>query len=100
MAAFALQPHVADFLDVVMHDESWTTGSSRWRSGGSPARGERCKRGDRTNDRGAAARPARPGGQFLADPDPMHTPVNAGYILIAIGTTGQLTAVRQRAGAT
>jgi uncharacterized protein with PhoU and TrkA domain len=35
-------------------------------------------------------------GTFLANP-PMHTPVGAGYILIAIGTQQQLSALQDAA---
>ena len=40
-----------------------------------------------------------PDGPFLANPDP-NTPIEAHSVLIVLGTTGQLTAVRRRAGAT
>ena len=72
MAAFALQPHVADFLDVVMHDEELDYRLEQMEIGPeSPARGQTLRQTalhERTGVLLLALR--RPGGQFLADPDP------------------------------
>jgi voltage-gated potassium channel len=101
MAAFALQPHVAEFLDVVMHDESLDYRLEQVEIGaGSPLLGRTLHEAAIRRTTGALLLALRcPGGPFLANPDP-NTPIEAHSVLIVLGTTGQLTAVRQRAGAT
>jgi voltage-gated potassium channel len=101
MAAFALQPHVADFLDVVMHDESLDyrleqidIGSGSAFVGQSVADAAVC---GRTGALLLAMR--RPAGPFLANPAP-DTPIDSGSVLIVLGTAEQLAAVRSHAGAT
>ncbi|WP_370512152.1 TrkA family potassium uptake protein [Skermania sp. ID1734] len=97
MAAFALQPNVAEFLDIVMHDaslefrfeevdirpDSWLVGKSL---------ADAALR-DTTGALLVAIRPA--GSQFHANP-PDSTVLAAGTILLAVGTPEQLTAVRAR----
>jgi voltage-gated potassium channel len=94
MAAFALQPHVAEFVDVVMHD-----GSLEFRleevsvPQGSPLDG-RTLRDARIRDRtGALVLAMRnEGGDFVTNPSP-DVEITAGHILIAIGTGSQLDAL-------
>ena len=94
MAALAIQPAVADFLDVVMHD-----GSLEFRLGealvtaGSPLVG-RTLRDTQVRERtGALVLAVRqPGGQFLTNPSPAVV-LEAGHLLIAIGTEPQLKAL-------
>lgn len=94
MAALAIQPAVADFLDVVMHD-----GSLEFRLGealvtaGSPLVG-RTLRDTQVRERtGALVLAVRqPGGQFLTNPSP-EVVLEAGHLLIAIGTEPQLKAL-------
>jgi len=94
MAAFALQPHVAEFVDVVMHD-----GSLEFRleevsvPQGSPLDG-RTLRDARIRDRtGALVLAMRnEAGEFMTNPSP-DVEITAGHILIAIGTGSQLEAL-------
>jgi voltage-gated potassium channel len=96
MAAFALQPHVAEFVDVVMHD-----GSLEFRleevpvPQGSPLDG-RTLREARIRDRtGALVLAMRDeAGEFMTNPGP-DVKIQAGHILIAIGTGSQLEALSQ-----
>ena len=101
MAAFALQPHVAEFLDVVMHDESLDYRLEQVEIGaGSPLLGGTLHDAAIRRTTGALLLALRcPDGPFLANPDP-NTPIEAHSVLIVLGTTGQLTAVRRRAAAT
>jgi voltage-gated potassium channel len=96
MAAFASQPHVADFLDVVMHDEQLDYRLEQMEIGpDSPARGQTLRETalhERTGVLLLALR--RPGGQFLADPDPS-TSIEPGSVLITLGTPEQLTEARR-----
>ena len=100
MAAFALQPHVAEFVDVVMHD-----GSLEFRleevsvPHGSPLDG-RTLRDARIRDRtGALVLAMRnEAGEFMTNPSP-DVKITAGHILIAIGTGSQLEALSRSMGA-
>jgi voltage-gated potassium channel len=94
MAAFALQPHVAEFLDVVMHD-----GSLEFRleevplPGGSPLAGQSLRDTHIRDSTGALVLALREtGGEFTTNPPP-ETVLAAGQILIAIGTEAQLKAL-------
>jgi len=101
IAAAAAQPNVVEFLDVVMHD-----GSLEFRLEEVPVRG-----GSRLADRslsqaqvgettGALVLAVRDrAGAFLTNP-PERTPLQAGAVLIAIGTAPQLAALRAAAGDT
>jgi len=94
MAAFVLQPHVTEFLDVVMHgtDVEYRLEEVELPEG-SPIAGETLRAAhvrDRTGALVLAMRDAR--GGFTTNPPP-ETVMDAGYILIAIGTTAQLTAL-------
>jgi voltage-gated potassium channel len=98
MAAFVLQPHVAEFLDVVMHD-----GSLEFRleevplPTGSPLAGHSLRDAHIRDSTGAlilALRDSR--GAFTTNPPP-ETVLEAGQILIAIGTEGQLKALADAA---
>ena len=98
IAAAALQPNVVEFLDVVMHD-----GSLEFRleeipvRAGSRLAGRTLQEANVGETTGALVLALRGrDGSFLANP-PMHTPVGAGYILIAIGTEQQLSALQDAA---
>jgi voltage-gated potassium channel len=98
IAAAALQPNVVEFLDVVMHD-----GSLEFRleeipvRAGSRLAGRTLQQANVGETTGALVLALRGrDGSFLANP-PMHTPVGAGYILIAIGTEQQLSALQNAA---
>jgi voltage-gated potassium channel len=98
MAAFVLQPHVAEFLDVVMHD-----GSLEFRleevplPTGSPLAGHSLRAAHIRDSTGALILALRDsGGAFTTNPPP-ETVLEAGQILIAIGTEGQLKALADAA---
>jgi voltage-gated potassium channel len=94
MAAFVLQPHVAEFLDVVMHD-----GSLEFRleevalPDGSPLAGKSLREAHIRDSTGALILALREtGGEFTMNPPP-ETVLCAGQILISIGTEAQLKAL-------
>jgi len=100
MAAFALQPHVAEFLDVVMHD-----GSLEFRleevavPPGSPLAGATLRDAHVRDRTGALVLALREeNGSFTTNPSP-ETIICPGNILIAIGTSTQLAALVQAVGA-
>ena len=99
MAALALQPHVAEFLDVVMHD-----GRLEFRleevvvPPGSPLAGRTLRQAqirDRTGALILALRDAA--GSFTTNPGP-ETVISPDHTLIAIGTSAQLASLVQVAG--
>ncbi len=94
MAAFVTQPHVVDFIDVVMHD-----GSLEFRleelavPARSPLSGQSlrsAKLHDRTGALVLAIR--RPDGSFITNPSP-EEPIETGDVLIGVGTEDQLTSL-------
>jgi voltage-gated potassium channel len=94
MAAFVLHPHVAEFLDVVMHD-----GSLEFRleevplPARSPLAGRSLREAKIRDQTGALILALRDGdGGFTTNPPP-ETVLEAGQILIAIGTEAQLKAL-------
>jgi voltage-gated potassium channel len=94
MAAFVLQPHVAEFLDVVMHD-----GSLEFRleevalPQNSPLAGKSLREAHIRDSTGALILALREsGGEFTMNPPP-ETVLCAGQILISIGTEAQLKAL-------
>jgi voltage-gated potassium channel len=98
MAALAIQPAVADFLDVVMHD-----GSLEFRLGEVPlpARSSlvgRTLRNTQIRERtGALVLAVRDSdGTFLTNPSP-EVVLCADQLLIAIGTEQQLKALAEQA---
>lgn len=99
MAAFALQPHVAEFLDVVMHDVDLEFRLSEVRvEPGSSLAGQTLRSAQIRDRTGAMVLALRePGGQFHTNPSP-DTTVLPGHVLIAIGTPEQLGALAGDAG--
>jgi len=94
LAAFALQPAVADFLDVVVHD-----GSLEYRLEevtipvGSPFDGVGIADSHIRSGTGALVLAVREAdGTFLSNPEPS-TPLKAGSTVIVIGTQDQLIAL-------
>lgn len=94
MAAFVLRPHVAEFLDVVMHERTLefrleevpvTSASS---VAGCSLRDTHIR--DKTGALVLALRDEA--GVFQTNPDP-DTEVRAGHVIIAIGTQGELDAL-------
>ena len=98
IAAFALQPHVTDFLDVAMHDEDvefrleQVVVHEGAPLAGSTVREARLHEGD-----GALLLAMRQGGAFRTNPTP-DTIVRPGDVVIVIGTAEQIDAVRRAAG--
>jgi voltage-gated potassium channel len=100
MAAFVLQPHVTEFLDVVMHDqdiefrlEEVTVASS------SPIVGESLREAKIRDRTGALVLALREeNGEFSTNPSP-DACLGGGQVLIAIGTPDELVALARLAGA-
>src|SRR4030095_3138525 len=99
MAAFALQPHVAEFMDVVMHD-----GSLEFRleeiplPSASPLAGRTLREAHIRDRTGALILALRDvDGSFTTNPVP-ETVMQPGHVLIAIGTSSQLEALAAAAG--
>ena len=95
MAAFALQPHVAEFLDVVMHDETLDYRIEEIKiTPASPLVG-RCLADTALRSKNEALVLAIriAGGQFVANPSP-DTRLDPDTILIVLGTSAQLRSLR------
>jgi voltage-gated potassium channel len=100
MAAFVLQPHVAEFLDVVMHD-----GSLEFRleevhvPADSPLAGRSLREAQIRDRTGALVLALRDGhGAFTTNPGP-ETRIAAEQVLIAVGTAAQLASLGQAVSA-
>lgn len=91
IAALTLQPHVAEFIDVVMHDGSLEFRLEELVIPSGSALAGRSLRDAHIRDRTGAMVLAirRPDGSFLTNPEPA-TLLHAGEVLIAIGTREQL----------
>jgi voltage-gated potassium channel len=94
MAAFVRHPHVAEFLDVVMHDENLEFRLEEVKVGeGSPLVGRTLREANIREETGALVLALRAGeGRFTTNPHP-EMRIGEGHILIAIGTGEQLTAL-------
>lgn len=90
----ALQPNVADFLDVVMHDGSLEFRLAEVVVGErSPVAGQDLRSSQLRDRTGAMVLALRdPDGDFLTNPPP-EAEIRPGHVLIAIGTTEQLAAL-------
>jgi voltage-gated potassium channel len=100
MAAFALQPHVAEFLDVVMHEEALEFRIEQVHiSAGSALTGRSLQEAALDKSTGALLLAIRGGaaGAFQANPTP-DSRLEPDTILIALGTPGQLAALRRATG--
>ena len=98
MAAFVTQPHVVDFLDVVMHDGTLEFRLEEVDVGAdSPLAGETL-RSTRVHERTGCLVLAirRPDGTFTPNPSP-EDQVRAGDVLIGVGTADQLAALMRYA---
>lgn len=100
IAALTLQPHVAEFLDVVMHDGSLEFRLEEMVIPEGCAIVGRSLRDAHIRDRTGALVLAirRSNGSFVTNPDPS-TQIEAGVVLITVGTREQLTALAQLVGA-
>jgi voltage-gated potassium channel len=99
MAALAVQPHVAEFLDVVMHDGSLEFRLEQVEVPRHSALAGQTHRSARIHDQtGTLVLAMRePGGDFRTNPPPT-AEIVAGEILIVIGDAGQVTRLRELAG--
>ncbi|MET8872088.1 potassium channel protein [Nocardia sp. NPDC004604] len=99
MAAFALQPNVAEFLDVVMHDDTLDYRIEEVEIvPGSPLVGRSLKDSALRQTTGALVLAIRTAtGQFIANPTG-ETTLKADTILIVLGTPAQLDAIRTLGG--
>ena len=98
MASFVTQPHVVDFVDVVMHD-----GSLRFRLGelvispDSNLAGKSLRSAHLRDQTGALVLAIRrPDGSFVTNPTPEDS-LEAGDVLISVGTEEQLRALAEYA---
>lgn len=96
MASFVTQPHVVDFVDVVMHD-----GTLKFRLGELAVSSDSTLAGDslrsaHLRDRTGALVLAirRPDGTFVTNPSPENA-IRAGDVLISVGTDEQLGALAE-----
>ena len=99
MGAFVMQPHVSEFLDVVMHDRSMEFRLEEIVvPHQSPVAGQTLRE-TQIRDRTGALVLAMRGddGTFRTNPEPGMT-VDPGDVLIAIGTSPQLDALRRLLG--
>jgi voltage-gated potassium channel len=100
IAAFALQPHVTDFLDVAMHDQDVEFRLEQVVvHEGSPLAGSTVREARLHEGDGALllALRQREGGAFRTNPAP-DAMVRPGDVVIVIGTAQQIDAVRRAAG--
>ena len=95
MAVFALQPEVAEFLDVVMHDEDLDFRIQEVHVDPTSAFVDRCLGElDLRGRTGALILAIRPGAGRRFEPHPADDyPVPAGSVLIALGTQDELDAL-------
>ena len=98
MAAFVLQPHVTEFLDVVMHDRSLEFRLEQVDvPPGSPLAGRTLRETHIRDKTGALVLAMRRAdGLFTTNPTP-ETEIVGGDVLIAIGTQAQLDALLEAA---
>ena len=100
MAAFVLQPHVAEFLDVVMHDGSLEFRLEEVHVPRVSSLAGRSLREAHIRDRtGALVLALRDSdGAFTTNPSP-ETRIEPGQVLIAVGTAAQLAALGEAVSA-
>jgi voltage-gated potassium channel len=94
MAAFVTQPHVVDFVDVVMHDGSLEFRLEELTVGADSPLAGRTLRSTQIHDRTGCLVLAirRPDGSFTPNPSP-EAEVESGDVLIGVGTAAQLAAL-------
>ena len=99
MAAFVLRPHVAEFLDVVMHERNLEFRLEELDiASDSPIEGLTLRDAHLRDRTGALVLALRdPQGRFLTNPPP-DTRIDAGHVLIAIGTETELQALAELIG--
>jgi voltage-gated potassium channel len=94
MASFVTQPHVVEFIDVVMHDGSLEFRLEEVTLGQESALAGKTLRSAHLRDTTGALVLAirRPDGHFITNPSPEDT-IEAADVLISIGTADQLEAL-------
>ncbi len=94
MASFVTQPHVVDFIDVVMHDGTLEFRLEEVTLGQESALAGKTLRSAHLRDATGALVLAirRPDGRFITNPSPEDT-IEAADVLISIGTADQLKAL-------
>jgi voltage-gated potassium channel len=94
IAAFVLQPHVTEFLDVVMHDRELEFRLEEIEvAEGAPIAGQSIREAHLRDRTGALVLALRErDGSFTTNPSP-DTVIREGHILIAIGTSSELEAL-------
>lgn len=100
MASYALQPHVAEFLEGVLHDESLDYRIEQIEIGhASDLAGKQLRETRLAEDSGVQFLAIRRAGEsaFVANPTP-DTVVEPGAVLIVVGTSGQLSSLRSLVG--
>ena len=99
MAAFVLQPHVAEFLDVVMHERTLELRLEEVSvSAGSPLAGSTIGQSALRDQTGALVLALRgDDGTFRTNPR-SDTRIDPGEVIIAIGTQAELDALVELAG--
>ena len=99
MAALIDQPHVADFLDVAMHNAGLQFQLAELTvAADSPVAGRSLRDAHLRDATGALVLAVRSAdGEFRTNPDPSDV-MEAGEVLIAIGTDAQLAALRRLVG--
>ncbi len=101
MAAFVTQPHVVDFVDVVMHDGSHEFRLEELTVGSNSSLAGQTLRSTRVHELTGCLVLAirRPDGSFTPNPSP-EAEVAAGDVLIGVGTSPQLAALMAYASKT
>ncbi len=91
MAAFVLQPHVTEFLDVVMHDRNLEFRLEEFRVAPTSSVAGQTIRDSRIRDRTGALVLALRGadGSFATNPSP-DSRIEPDHVIIAIGTPTEL----------
>lgn len=100
IAAFISQPHVAEFVDVVMHDSDVAFRLEEITvPAGSSLNGCSLRESHLRDRTGALVLALRePDGRFLTNPSP-ETQLRAGHVLIAIGTVDELSSLERAVAA-
>lgn len=101
MAAFVVQPHVVDFIDVIMHDGTLEFRLEEVAVPPSSPLDSATLRSTQLHDRtGALVLAIRhPDGSFVTNPSPT-LPITRGDVLISVGTASQLHALSRFVGGT
>lgn len=97
--AMALQPHVSEFVDVVMHDRTLEFRLEELSvPDGSPLAGQSIREAHIRDRTGALVLALRePDGSFITNPPP-ETAIQQGHVVIVIGTPSQLDALNALVG--